>query len=97
MQFASLSTILHDKFQIPRAWIDATLMGLNHVSPFIQKLKQSSQSAPLQDYRELLELKMMQPAFRTIHQLEGMLYIEFCLNTSLPPRFESASGWTLPP
>jgi hypothetical protein len=35
-----------DKFQILRAWIDATLTGLNHVNPFIQKLKHLEASDP---------------------------------------------------
>ncbi|KAJ7349629.1 hypothetical protein DFH08DRAFT_615587, partial [Mycena albidolilacea] len=28
-----------EKFEIPRAWVDATLAGLNRVNPFIKKLQ----------------------------------------------------------
>ena len=45
MQLVGLFTILPlffeqgEKFEIPRAWIDATLAGLNRVNPFIKKLQ----------------------------------------------------------
>jgi hypothetical protein len=33
-----------EKFEIPRAWIDATLAGLNRVNPFIKKLQHTKAS-----------------------------------------------------